>query len=564
MVWELEIHIIDVGQGDSSLIIAHNTASGQYRTMLIDAGEGKYARTVHDYVVAHLPAGAGLDHILVSHYHKDHVNGVTNLLIMDNIYRICEIIANAAGNAAYDAATNAPSPGDDQYHQVAAAAAAATAAMLGGYDDGRGNDCSGVAVAAGQAAWVLLFAADITLAKAAREGMTTGKVYDGGEARNASFDFATKRLHNVAQEVGNVAGTTAGNAAARSAAALDAAFRCLKGLAGYADNVQVRTNGIYHNVNLIDIGDTENTAEFLNYKRAISSEVVQTGTGFPTPCPVNRTRTILAQGNLDDEVLWGTGADAGNPPANAPAMLVVACQRYIWHAPPASVPINPGGQPENSDSIGVILRFNNFFYYTGGDLPIEGEDLIATAVMGNGLPNPAGGNFARPDRIACFKCGHHGSAHSTSQNFLNRIQPKAAFISCGWGVFGPEVHPAQATINRLHGRANLQFFYLTNCLFETTYIPATLPSPPLNPGDNQLTVPGNKSRVAGDNDDDNLSAGRHARGNIRIFLTQAESQAAAGPGRQFHVEYWDEYRPQPPGGGGPNPNPGLVPVVIPF
>ena len=47
MPWRLEISTIDVGQGDSSLIIADD-GNGQVRSMLIDGGLGGYAETVHE------------------------------------------------------------------------------------------------------------------------------------------------------------------------------------------------------------------------------------------------------------------------------------------------------------------------------------------------------------------------------------------------------------------------------------------------------------------------------------------------------------------------------------
>ena len=48
MPWQLEIFVADVGQGDSSLIVA--TDGNQTRSLLIDAGEGQCGQIVHDYV----------------------------------------------------------------------------------------------------------------------------------------------------------------------------------------------------------------------------------------------------------------------------------------------------------------------------------------------------------------------------------------------------------------------------------------------------------------------------------------------------------------------------------
>jgi hypothetical protein len=53
-----------------------------------------------------------------------------------------------------------------------------------------------------------------------------------------------------------------------------------------------------------------------------------------------------------------------------------------------------------------------------------------------------------------------------------------------------------------------------------------------------MVAPGNKSRVAGQNNLPNLAALR-IRGNIRLFLTQNES-LGAGVQKQFHVTYYDD------------------------
>ena len=46
-----------------------------------------------------------------------------------------------------------------------------------------------------------------------------------------------------------------------------------------------------------------------------------------------------------------------------------------------------------------------------------------------------------------LKVGHHGSSSSTSEEFLNRVNPKIAIISCGKdNKYG---HPTKKTINKL-------------------------------------------------------------------------------------------------------------------
>jgi len=49
-----------------------------------------------------------------------------------------------------------------------------------------------------------------------------------------------------------------------------------------------------------------------------------------------------------------------------------------------------------------------------------------------------------------LKVGHHGSQYSTSNDFLNRVNPKYAIISCGKkNIYG---HPKQVTLNKLKNK----------------------------------------------------------------------------------------------------------------
>ena len=50
-------------------------------------------------------------------------------------------------------------------------------------------------------------------------------------------------------------------------------------------------------------------------------------------------------------------------------------------------------------------------------------------------------------RTTVLKVAHHGSKYATSQDFVNRVKPEVAIISCGeWNRYG---HPAQVVLDRL-------------------------------------------------------------------------------------------------------------------
>lgn len=67
-----EVHYIDVGQGDCSLIICDGY------TMLIDAGENGHETKVLDYL--RLNNVEKLDYIIASHQHTDHIGGLPEVL----------------------------------------------------------------------------------------------------------------------------------------------------------------------------------------------------------------------------------------------------------------------------------------------------------------------------------------------------------------------------------------------------------------------------------------------------------------------------------------------------
>lgn len=69
---ELSVHFIDVGQGDSTLIISGD------RTVLIDAGDSEGGQAVRSYLVSQKVDH--LDYIIATHPHSDHTGGIETVL----------------------------------------------------------------------------------------------------------------------------------------------------------------------------------------------------------------------------------------------------------------------------------------------------------------------------------------------------------------------------------------------------------------------------------------------------------------------------------------------------
>lgn len=96
------------------------------------------------------------------------------------------------------------------------------------------------------------------------------------------------------------------------------------------------------------------------------------------------------------------------------------------------------GDDSNNSSVVIKLTYGeNKFLFTG-DAEKSEEDDIWTNI-----------------KCDVLKVGHHGSATSSSANFLKKVDPKYAVISCGMGnKYG---HPTDEVLERLNSR-NIEVF----------------------------------------------------------------------------------------------------------
>ncbi|MCL1788790.1 MAG: MBL fold metallo-hydrolase [Oscillospiraceae bacterium] len=77
---DIQVHFIDVGQGDCALILTEDKA------VLIDSGDAEYADKVIQYI---RKMGVGsLDLIIVSHPHADHIGGMAQIIKTVNTDRL--------------------------------------------------------------------------------------------------------------------------------------------------------------------------------------------------------------------------------------------------------------------------------------------------------------------------------------------------------------------------------------------------------------------------------------------------------------------------------------------
>jgi competence protein ComEC len=102
---------------------------------------------------------------------------------------------------------------------------------------------------------------------------------------------------------------------------------------------------------------------------------------------------------------------------------------------------------ENNKSLVLRYTFGEKRFLFVGDLEIEGEMKAIE-------------NFLRVLNADVLKVGHHGSATSSSSDFLDRVNPSIGIISCG--NYSYYHHPSAKVTKRL-ADSNIQYFTTIDC-----------------------------------------------------------------------------------------------------
>ena len=144
--------------------------------------------------------------------------------------------------------------------------------------------------------------------------------------------------------------------------------------------------------------------------------------------------SVLYNGYPGDTLTWSTFATAV---ANEGITMTAAQfpQTFIWGESTAYIlnPLSGLINPETNDaSVVVLLEHGSNRFLFPGDI----DSSIEADVVARGTPIAA----------QILKVAHHGSAYSSSEDFLSAVQPQEAVISVGDNSYG---HPADETIARL-------------------------------------------------------------------------------------------------------------------
>jgi competence protein ComEC len=111
-----------------------------------------------------------------------------------------------------------------------------------------------------------------------------------------------------------------------------------------------------------------------------------------------------------------------------------------------------GGNEPNANSIVARLDYGSFSMMFAADAEDQTEHRLLTKEL----------NL----EAQVLKVAHHGSKYATSADFLNRVKPEIAIVSCGaWNRYG---HPSQAVLDRLRAANPAMKLYRTDLHGELT------------------------------------------------------------------------------------------------
>ncbi len=100
-----------------------------------------------------------------------------------------------------------------------------------------------------------------------------------------------------------------------------------------------------------------------------------------------------------------------------------------------------GGNEPNANSVVARLDYGDFSMLLAGDAEEQTEHRMVTKDL----------NL----RATILKVSHHGSKYATSADFVARVKPAVAIVSCGeWNRYG---HPSQVVLDRLKA-ANVKLY----------------------------------------------------------------------------------------------------------
>ncbi len=112
---------------------------------------------------------------------------------------------------------------------------------------------------------------------------------------------------------------------------------------------------------------------------------------------------------------------------------------FLWPTSSLGNPQDALIDSANQESISFLLQYGSFDFLSSGDLEGEIEEEVAKSVREK--------KFLKDGSVDLVKISHHGSDTSTSEKYLNIIQPDVAVIQVGKG--NDYNHPASEIVTQI-------------------------------------------------------------------------------------------------------------------
>ena len=193
-------------------------------------------------------------------------------------------------------------------------------------------------------------------------------------------------------------------------------------------------------LNVIDNGESPDVPESLASQ---SKPAADKKTGNKKPVAVKSDKSSAVTKFYDEykEAITQSGAHYEKAQAGAKydlgggvRLLVLAPTEPLF----TKDQVKTGGNLPNANSIVLRLDYGDFSMLLTGDAEDQTEHRMLTKDL----------NL----KVTVLKVAHHGSKYATSQDFVERVKPEVAIVSCGeWNRYG---HPSQTVLDRLRAAAS--------------------------------------------------------------------------------------------------------------
>ncbi|HEY0365824.1 MAG TPA: ComEC/Rec2 family competence protein, partial [Pyrinomonadaceae bacterium] len=168
----------------------------------------------------------------------------------------------------------------------------------------------------------------------------------------------------------------------------------------------------------------------------------------PTPAPAKSAKTTSLTKFFDDYKAAVTSSGAHYENAKPGTKYDLGGGALLTILAPSEPfftrdKMSTGGNETNANSIVARLDYGSFSMMLAGDAEEQTEHRLLTKELDL--------------KTRVLKIAHHGSKYTTTADFLKRVQPEVAIVSCGaWNRYG---HPAQAVLDRLRAaNANVKLY----------------------------------------------------------------------------------------------------------